>query len=263
MQIQSIAAEIFEAVHSISQIEPYSKRGIQFSQSEAYAVAERVTELRGGEVIGRKIGFTNRSIWPIYNVHEPMWGAMTNQTVEYCSIERAKVSLSKFCEPRIEPEIVIGLSKASPRNPSIADIVSCVEWIAPGFEIVDSIYPNWDFALNDTIACGGLHGKLIIGQKLDPPKNLDQSLNNLKVTLSLDSKIIEKGRGANVLDGPISALKYLQEGISKNQAEAELKAGDIVTTGTLTDAKPIFADQIWTAEFQGVKITPLEIEFTA
>ena len=88
-------------------------------------------------------------------------------------------------------------------------------------------------------------------------------MNNLKVTLSLDSKIIEKGRGANVLDGPISALNYLQEGISKNQAEAELKAGDIVTTGTLTDAKPIFADQIWTAEFQGVKITPLEIEFTA
>ncbi len=84
--------------------------------------------------------------------------------------------------------------------------------------------------MNDTIACGGLHGKLIIGQKLDPPKNLDQILNNLKVTLSLDSKIIEKGRGAYVLDGPISALKYLQEGISKNQAEAELKAGYIVTT---------------------------------
>ena len=68
-------------------------------------------------------------------------------------------------------------------------------------EIVDSIYPNWDFALNDTIACGGLHGRLIIGQKLDPPKNLDQSLNNLKVTLSLDGKIIEKGRGAKVIDG--------------------------------------------------------------
>ena len=83
-------------------------------------------------------------------------------------------------------------------------------------EIVDSIYPNWDFALNDTIACGGLYGRLIIGQKLDPPKNLDQSLNNLKVTLSLDGKIIEKGRGAKVIDGKIFALKYLQKGVAKN-----------------------------------------------
>tara|TARA_B100000787_G_scaffold152748_1_gene126601 strand:+ start:247 stop:1050 length:804 start_codon:yes stop_codon:yes gene_type:complete len=262
MQIQSIASEIFEAARSVSQIEPFSKRGIQFPQSEAYAVAQRVTELRGGEVIGRKIGFTNRSIWSIYNVHEPMWGAMTNQTVEYYSIDRATVSLSKFCEPRIEPEIVIGLSKVLPRSPSIEDIVSCVEWIAPGFEIVDSIYPNWDFALNDTIACGGLHGRLVIGQKLDPPENLDQSLNNLKVALSLDGVIIEKGQGTNVLDGPISALKYLQEGIAKNQAEADLKSGDIVTTGTLTDAKPIFADQIWSAEFEGLETIPLEIKFT-
>ena len=192
-----------------------------------------------------------------------MWGAMTNQTVEYCSIDRATVSLSKLCEPRIEPEIVVGLSKALPRNPSIADIVSCIKWIAPGIEIVDSIYPNWDFALNDTIACGGLHGRLIIGQKLDPPKNLDQSLNNLKVTLSLDEKIIEKGRGAKVVDGMIFALKHLQKGNAKNQAEAELKSGDIVTTGTLTDANPIFAYQVWTAEFHDLKIIPLEINFTA
>ena len=82
---------------------------------------------------------------------------------------------------------------------------------------------NKHFALNDTIACGGLHGRLVIGQKLDPPENLDQSLNNLRVTLSLDGEIIEKGQGTNVLDGPISALKYLQEGIAENQVEADLK----------------------------------------
>ena len=226
-------------------------------------MAEGVTELRVGEVVGRKIGFTNRYIWPNYNVYKPMWGVMTNQTVEYCSIDRATVSLSKLCEPQIESEIVVGLSKALTRNPSIAGIVSCIKWIAPGIEIVDSIYRNWDFALNDTIACGGLHGRLIIGQKLDPQKNLDQSLNNLKVTLPLDGKIIEIGRGAKVMDGPNFALKYLQREIAKNQAEAELKSGDIVTTGTLIDANPIFADQVWTAEFHDLKIIPLEIKFTS
>ena len=49
MQIQNIAFEVFEAVRSVKQIEPFSKRGMQFSQTEAYAVAQKVAELRGGQ----------------------------------------------------------------------------------------------------------------------------------------------------------------------------------------------------------------------
>jgi 2-keto-4-pentenoate hydratase len=31
---------------------------------------------RAGNWRGRKIGFTNRTIWERYGVHEPMWGAV-------------------------------------------------------------------------------------------------------------------------------------------------------------------------------------------
>ena len=110
MQIHNIASEVFDAVRSVKQIEPFSKRGMQFSQSAAYAVAQKVADMRGGEIVGRKIGFTNRSIWPIYDVHEPIWATMTNETIEYTAAGHAVVSLCKFCEPRIEPEIVIVLS---------------------------------------------------------------------------------------------------------------------------------------------------------
>ena len=41
MQIHNIASEVFEAVRSVKQIEPFSKRGMQFSQSAAYAVAQK------------------------------------------------------------------------------------------------------------------------------------------------------------------------------------------------------------------------------
>ena len=69
-----------------------------------------------------------------------MWATMTNETIEYAGPNRAVVSLSRFCEPRIEPEIVIGLNKTPPRQPSLEDIAACVGWIAPGFEIVDFIF---------------------------------------------------------------------------------------------------------------------------
>ena len=261
MQIQTIAEEVFEAVRSVIQIRPFSERGILFSPTVAYVVAQRVADMRGGEKLGRKIGFTNRSIWPIYDVNQPMWATMTNETIEYAGPNRAVVSLSKFCEPRIEPEIVIGLHKTPPRQPSLEDIAACVGWIAPGFEIVDSIYPNWRFSLGDTIVAGGLHGRLVIGQKITPPKNLIQRLKEVGVILFLNSQIKERGKGSSVLEGPISALHYLQHGIEQYETEADLKSGDIVTTGTLTDAKSISAGQIWSARFQGLEIMPLEVKF--
>ena len=187
---------------------------------------------------------------------------MTNETIKYAGPNRAVVSLSKFCEPRIEPEIVIGLHKTPPRQPSLEDIAACVGWIAPGFEIVDSIYPNWRFSLGDTIVSGGLHGRLVIGQEITPPKNLIQRLKEVGVILFLNSQIKERGKGSSVLEGPISALHYLQHGIEQYETEADLKSGDIVTTGTLTDAKPIFSGQIWRAEFVGLGSLHLEVRLT-
>ena len=260
MKIQKAASEVFRSLDSAVQITPFSKRGILFSQEEAYAIARDVTTMRGGHVVGRKIGFTNRSIWPIYNVHEPIWGMITDKTIRYSSGNQVTVNLSGFCEPRVEPEIVVGLNRTIPHNPSISDLVDCISWIAPGFEIVHSIYPNWDFVVGDTIISGGLHGRLIVGRKYEPPENLEAVLNSMSVELFLAEKIIEEGLGSNVLNGPISALKYLQKGIENHEGEPELKPGDIVTTGTLTDAKPILAGEEWSALFTGVTTMHISIK---
>jgi 2-oxo-3-hexenedioate decarboxylase len=45
-----------------------------------------------------------------------------------------------------------------------ADLLGCIDWIAHGFEIVQSIYPGWKFTAADTVAAFGLHGALLIGQ---------------------------------------------------------------------------------------------------
>ena len=66
MNIDDIALEIFEAITSVNQIQPFSERGINLSNSEAYEVAKKLMCMRKWEQVGRKIGFTNRSIWPIY-----------------------------------------------------------------------------------------------------------------------------------------------------------------------------------------------------
>ncbi len=44
-------------------------------------------------------------------------------------------------------------------------LLGAIEWIAHGFEIVQSIFPAWKFAAPDTVAANGLHGALLIGRR--------------------------------------------------------------------------------------------------
>ena len=260
MNIEEIASEVSSSISLAKQIEPFSKRGLVLSLQEAYDVAGIVRQKLGQtEIIGRKIGFTNRSIWNVYNVDQPIWGSITKNSISFFESNFLKIDLSQFCEPRIEPEIVVCL-KQTPKDGSEKTEIY-LDWVAPGFEIVDSIYPNWKFSLTDAIASGGLHGCLAVGKKFKVNDRTEQDLINVGVSLYRGGKLEEEGTGANVLDGPVSAIRYLHSGLSKIKNQDPLSAGDIITTGTMTDAKPIFSKEKWSAKFDGVVEAELNLEF--
>ena len=260
MNIEEIASEVSSSISLAKQIEPFSKRGLVLSLQEAYDVAGIVRQKLGQtEIIGRKIGFTNRNIWNIYNVDQPIWGPITTNSVSFFESNFLKIDLSQFCEPRIEPEIVVCL-KQTPKDVS-ENTEIYLDWIAPGFEIVDSIYPNWKFSLTDAIASGGLHGCLVVGKKFKVNDRTERDLIDVGVSLYRGGKLEEEGTGANVLDGPVSAIRYLHSGLSKIQNQGSLSTGDIITTGTMTDAKPIYPNEKWTAKFDGVVEAELSLEF--
>ena len=260
MNIEEIANQISSSISLAKQIEPFSKRGLAISLQEAYDVARIVGQKLGKtEIVGRKIGFTNRNIWNIYDVGEPIWGPLTTRSVIFFESNFLTVDLSQFCEPRIEPEIVVCL-KQKPKNGSDNPEIY-LDWIAPGFEIVDSIYPNWKFSLTDAIASGGLHGCLVVGKKFKVNDRTERDLIDVGVSLYRSGRLEEAGTGANVLDGPLSAIRYLHRGLSKIKNQDPLSAGDIITTGTMTDAKPIFSKEKWSAKFDGVVEAELNLEF--
>ena len=260
MNIEEIASEVSSSISLAKQIEPFSKRGLVLSLQEAYDVAGIVRQKLGQtEIIGRKIGFTNRNIWNIYNVDQPIWGPITKNSVSFFESNFLEIDLSQFCEPRIEPEIVVCLKQTPKGGSENTEIY--LDWIAPGFEIVDSIYPNWKFSLTDAIASGGLHGCLVVGRKFKVNDRTERDLIDVIVSLYKSGRLEEAGTGANVLDGPVSAIQYLNSGLSKIKNQDALVAGDIITTGTMTDAKPIFSKEKWSARFGGVVESELNLEF--
>ena len=231
------------------------------------ALAVRALRLaRGEQARGYKIGFTNRSIWQRYNVSAPVWGTVYDSTLSFCD-GSGTISLQGISQPRIEPETVFGLRAAPPANATLDELFNCLDWVAPGFEIVQSHQIGWKFAAPDAIADGALHAKLLVGPKV-PVRDIANSAQALcdklaasKVRLSQDASVVDSGAGAAVLDDPLHALLHFVQEMRQCPGAPQLQAGDVVTTGTWTDAWPVKAGQTWAADFDA-PLPRLEVAFS-
>ncbi len=137
-----------------------------------------------------------------------------------------------------------GLSRTAVILTSHITALGCVEWVAHGFEIVQSLFPGWRFHAADTVAAFGLHGALLLGPR-EPvtAANADHwhdRLAGFEITLMCDGVDADHGHASNVLGGgPLAALRHLVEVLAANRDSPPLKPGEIVATGTLTRALPI------------------------
>ena len=237
-----------------------------FAIDDAYRVAKLNHEAlvaSGETVAGRKIGFTNRGIWDEYKVYQPIWAHMYASTVRYSDVGEASVPCALFCQPRIEPEIVVKLA----RTPSVAEpgaIADCVEWVAHGYEIVGCHFADWKFAAADTIADFGLHAALFIGERVESARipRLAETLTSFEIELSHDGVVIDRGSGRNVLDGPLHAIAHLMKVLAAQDVFPPLAAGEIVTTGTLTAAWPVTAGQRWETRLERIPLPGFRLTFT-
>jgi 2-oxo-3-hexenedioate decarboxylase len=268
IDIQAVAAEVFGTLGTGRQIEPISSRISSFDLNDAYRVTAAIKHMREmqGEVpVGRKIGFTNRTIWDEYKVYEPIWGYIYNRTVHNLSEIGDTFSLAGLAEPRIEPEIVFKLAVAPVPGMDEEALLESVEWIAHGFEIVQSIFPGWKFSAPDTVAAFGLHGALLIGPCHSIATNAEdwgRTLSTFEIDLKRDGTITDHGRAINVLGGPVSALRHLVDILASDQINPPLAAGEIVTTGTLTRALPVAPTETWTTELAGLALNGLFVRFS-
>ena len=218
------------------------------------ALAVRGLRLARGETPrGYKIGFTNRNIWPRYGVFAPIWGSVWNSTLAFAEGDQGVVSLAQLCQPRIEPEAVFGM-KATPRaGASLADLFDALDWVAPGFEVVQSHRPGWKFGAAETVADAGLHARLLVGRKVPISElardvaQLQELLSNTRLGLRKNGSLVEEGTGANVLGDPLRALHYFLEELRACPGAPDLQAGDVVTTGTWTGAWPVEPGELWNA----------------
>ncbi|MEJ1157852.1 2-keto-4-pentenoate hydratase [Prosthecomicrobium sp. N25] len=264
--VDTIAAEALDILGSGRQVPPFTASiapGLDLDAAYRVTAAVRaLREARGERVVGRKIGFTNRTIWAEYGVYAPIWGYVWDTTVTDLA-DTPVLPLAGLAEPRFEPEIMFGIGRAPRVGMDEEQLIGCLDWVAHGFEIVQSIFPNWKFAAADTVAAYGLHGRLVVGPRvpLAPGTDWLRALSGFRVELYRDGVLQDTGHARNVLDGPVSALRHLVGLLAQDPHNPPLAAGEIVSTGTLTRALPVAPGEEWSTRLDGVPLEGVKVRF--
>lgn len=267
--IQRIARDLQDAQDRAGLIAPISAGNPDFDLDAAYQVAAelmRVRSSRGSRPVGRKIGFTNRSIWALYGVDAPMWAHVYDDTVSYAVGGRAQVSLAGTVSPRMEPEILFKLRSPVPVGCSDAEqLLRSAEWYAHSVEIVHSHF-DWKFKLADAAADWACHARLVIGEpqaiRAQDIPALARALPAIKAALLKGGVRQIEGSGADVLGSPAYALGFLADLLAQQPFMQSLAAGEIVSTGTITDALPVRPGETWSTEITGLPVQNLTISYT-
>ena len=262
-----LAAEVSAAIDRQQLITAPTARDGGFDLPSAYAVEHELMHLRqaeGRRTVGRKVGYANKAVWRVLKLDTLVWAHMYDTTVRRAVNDAAELSVARMVAPKIEPEIVFRLQR--PLDAGVTDaaaVLAAVEWIALGFEIIDCVFPDWKFTPADFVASGGLHAGLIVGTPLPLTAGnvaaLSEQLAAFTVTLSKDGAPAATGSAKNVLKSPALCLGELASAIARQPGATPLVAGELISSGTLTDSQFIAAGETWMAAVEGLDLPPLTV----
>jgi len=272
---QALASELTAAYAERRTLStPPSRDGLDLPA--AYAVERELVRMRraaGHRSVGVKVGYANKALWRALKLETLVWAHMYDDTVRDAHANAATLSLARTISPKIEPEIVFkmkaplgaGITEAAAAGITEAvAALQAVEWLALGFEIIDCPYADWKYQPADFVAACGLHAALIVGEPQPITaaniSELVEQLPTFKVRLAKDGQQVENGSGRNSLRSPALCLAELASAMAKQEGAEPLAAGDLVSSGTLTESTPIQPGATWTASVEGIALSPLTLK---
>jgi 2-keto-4-pentenoate hydratase len=264
----AIAREIIGAYADRRPIPPFTSRPHALSLAGAYEIEGELARLRiasGARIVGRKVGYANKAVWRVLKLETLVWASMYDDTVRHAPANEASLSIDRMLSPKIEPEIVFKMKRPlDDRDADANSVLGAIEWMALGFEIIDCPYIDWKFQPADFVAAYGLHAALIVGEPcpIEPASipAIADALPRCTVSLLRDGTLVEEGSGKNSLRSPALCVRELASASAKQAGASPLGAGELVSTGTLTESQPISQGQTWTAVVEGLNVPGLAVK---
>ena len=247
--VEKAASTLLGAYASRTPVPPLTAT-YEISVDDAYAIqlAQTTAWTKDGAVVkGHKVGLTSAAMQKQMGVDTPDFGVLLDSMF---LPEGATADISRFLQPRAEPEIafVLGKPLAGP-GVTTAEAVAAIDFVLPALEIIDSRIADWKITLPDTIADNASSGGLVLGSRPVKPESIDLSLTGC--LLHRNGRLIDTGAGGAVLGGsPVNALVWLANVLGARGVT--LDAGHVVLPGSVTAAIPIHPGDTISATFDRI-----------
>jgi 2-oxo-3-hexenedioate decarboxylase len=245
-------------------VTPPSSRDASFDLTAAYAVEAEIAHARrdgGHQTVGWKIGASNPERWAELKLETVTWAHVYDDTLRYADWNDTTLAVASMIAPKIEPEIVFRLA-APPASADAVGVLEATEWYALGFEIIDSVYPDWKGQPADFVASRGVHAALVVGEPVyvepDQIAKLAGELADFSVRVLKNNGMVAEGVGTTVFKSPALCIGELASAMKRRGGET-LQAGDVICTGSLTNAMPIAPGETWIASLNGIPPSALTL----
>ncbi len=214
--------------------------------TEAYDVQDRMIDAIPAIPVGWKVGASNEKAMKRFGFSEPFYGRLLDSGIH---TSPATVSAEQFSRRGLETEFAFRLTSDLPAHAAPFDraaVVGAASELLPAIEIIDSRFRAWpEISPFSFIADNGTHGCFVMGQPHSDWAGHDLGAQIARI--SVNGQLANEGSGADVLEDPVNALVWLANRLPADGKE--LKAGDLITTGTAAGVAWCSAGDDAVAEF--------------
>lgn len=255
-KIDNLAEQYCEAFYQRKWTGAHEPRLRGLSVEEAYAVQDRVTQMRvtrGEAVAGFKIGCTSKAIQTQFGFDEPIHAKLFHPHIHE---QGAELNWKDYGRCAIEPEMVlkIGMDLAGD-NLSDAQLVDAIVSVSPGIEIHNFQFWHSPPTVQELICSGGIHVGLAVGQTNVDARQI--SFEKEMFSVYMDGLSITKGPASEVMGGPLHSLRWLVKCLTRKGER--LKKGSLVIPGSPVELVPIEKDTVLKVEVE--KVGALSVRF--
>ncbi|MDT0269665.1 fumarylacetoacetate hydrolase family protein [Streptomyces sp. DSM 44915] len=212
----------------------------------AYRAQDALLERKkraGERLVGVKLGLTSAAKQRRMGIDSPLTGWLTDAMVLPVG---EPVRVGQLIHPRVEPEIVFTMGERLAGPGVTAErALAAVATVRAGFEVIDSRYRDFNFALPDVVADNASSCRFTVADLALAPDELD--LVGEVCRLSVDGELVDTATGAAVQGHPAQALALAANDLARRGLAIE--AGWTVLTGGLTDAVFVEPGRTISAEF--------------
>jgi 2-keto-4-pentenoate hydratase len=211
----------------------------------AYRVAGMVAEDLGWPVLGWKIAALKEEMQQALRTDSPIYGRVFFLRESPATFVRARV-VSPI--PEVEYQARLG-ADLPPRDApyTVEEVTDAVASLHPGVEMAECRFVHDEAfpPLPAILADGAGSGTIVYGPEIKDWRQRD--ITGQEVTLSSNGKLRRKGTAAAALDHPMVPLTWLASELSRTGVG--MKAGQMISTGTLTGMLAPKAGEIYVADF--------------